>query len=210
MIKKNKGLVITTTLVCLLPVLAGLLLWNRLPEQIPSHWNYQGVIDGWSSKCFTVFFIPLLILAMHWVCLAVTAIDPRSENISAKSLALVLWISPVMSVVVGTLMYGTALGMEMNVDRVMPMAMGLLFVIIGNYLPKCRQNYSIGIKVPWTLHNEDNWNATHRFGGRLWVVGGLVTLAAALLGYPLVIFPVLPTLGLAPMVYSYLYYKKHS
>ena len=76
MIKKNKGALILTSLVLLVPILVGLLLWDRLPEQIPSHWGINGEVDGWSSKAFAVFGFPCILLAMHWVCVLISSADP--------------------------------------------------------------------------------------------------------------------------------------
>ena len=69
MIKKHLKFLIMTSFIILLPILAGLLLWDQLPEQIPSHWNTDGEIDGWSSKPFAVFGLPLILLAVHWLCM---------------------------------------------------------------------------------------------------------------------------------------------
>ena len=88
---------------------------------------------------------------------------------------------------------------------------GILFIVIGNYLPKCRQNYTVGIKLPWTLHDEENWNRTHRLAGKIWMVGGLLFLLLAVSGYEnTVIMPIIMlVIVFVPVVYSYLYYVKH-
>ena len=93
MIKKNKKLLILTSIVTLIPVVIGLLLWNRLPEQIPSHWDINGNIDGWSSKTFAVFGLPLIMLAAQWLCCLGTGADPKKANHSDKVVHLVLWIT---------------------------------------------------------------------------------------------------------------------
>ena len=80
MIKKNLKTLILTSIVTLIPVVIGLLLWNRLPEQIPSHWDINGNIDAWSSKGFAVFAIPALLLVLHWVCVIASAADPKHKN----------------------------------------------------------------------------------------------------------------------------------
>ena len=91
----------------------------------------------------------------------------------------------------------------------MPLFMGALFVIIGNYMPKCKQSYTIGIKIPWTLNDEENWNKTHRMAGFLWVIGGVVIMATAFLGTFQLLFVVLIPMVIIPFVYSYLLYKKN-
>ena len=168
MIKKNKGTVLVTSIVTLIPVLVGLLLWSKLPEQIPSHWNIDGEIDAWSSKPFAVFGFPAILLAIHWVCILVSSADPSSKNYHPKMIQLVLWICPVIGLVLSTLVYAVALGYPLRVEIIMPLLVGLMLLIVGNLLPKCRQTYTMGIKLPWTLANEENWNKTHRFGGKVW------------------------------------------
>lgn len=209
MIKRNKGTLALTTFVLLIPVLVGLLLWNQLPDQIPSHWNIDGEVDGWSSKAFVVFALPAFLLALHWTCVFASSADPKSKDYHPKMLLLVLWICPVIGLLMESLVYATALGYDLSVEIIMPLLVGLMFLIVGNLLPKCRQSYTMGIKLPWTLNDEENWNKTHRFGGKVWVIGGAVTMATAFLGSFWVLLGVLAVMAIAPTVYSYLHYRKH-
>lgn len=208
MIKKNLKVLIITSVVILLPILAGLILWNQLPDPMPTHWNASGEVDGWSSKPFAVFGLPLILLAAQWLCVLATGADPKKNNHPEKVLHLVLWIMPVLSVVLHTITYMTTLGMEVRMERIMPVFIGVLFVIIGNYLPKCKQNYTIGIKIPWTLDNEENWNKTHRFAGFLWVVCGVAIMFTGFFGGVWVFLPISFAMVLAPIIYSYLLHRK--
>ena len=210
MIKRNKGTLILTTLIMLIPMLIGLLLWDRLPEQVPSHWGINGEIDGWSSKGFAVFGFPCILLAIHWICVLVSSADPGSKNYHPKMIGLVLWICPVLSLLLNSMVYAVALGYQISVEIIMPLLVGLMFLIVGNLLPKCRQSYTLGIKLPWTLHNEENWNKTHRFGGKLWVIGGVITMATAFLGSFWILLAVLIVMVAAPTIYSYSLYRKQS
>ena len=210
MIKKNKGTLILTSIVLLIPILIGLILWNQLPEQIPSHWGIDGKVDGWSSKAFAVFGFPCLLLVLHWICVLASSADPGNKNYHPKMLRLVLWICPVISLVLNALVYTAALGYQLNIEIIMPLLMGLMFLIVGKLLPKWRQSYTMGIKLPWTLHNEENWNKTHRFGGKLWVIGGIVTMATAFLGSFWILLGVLIVMVAAPTIYSYCLYRKQS
>ena len=209
MIKQNKKLLILTTAVMLIPMAIGLLLWNRLPEQIPSHWDINGNIDSWSSRAFAVFAFPAILLAVHWLCVIASGADPKHKNYHPKMITLVLWICPVLNLVLSAMMYATALGYSLDVQIIMPLLVGLMFIIVGNLLPKCPQTYTMGIKLPWTLASEENWNKTHRFGGRLWVAGGIVTMATAFLGSFWLLLAVLIVMVVAPTLYSYLYYRNH-
>ena len=105
--------------------------------------------------------------------------------------------------------YGEALGYPISVDRIGIIFTGLIFIIIGNYLPKCQHNYTVGIKVPWTLNSEENWNRTHRFAGPLWVISGVLFIITSFIGS--VVLGVVIILGASfiPMIYSYLYFKKY-
>lgn len=213
MFKKNMKSIVISSLIILLPLLAGLLLWNRLPEQLPIHWNAAGEIDGWGSRAVVVFGESLGLLATHWLCIAVSFADPRNKAQSGKALGLVLWVCPALSVLIGAMSYLTALGFQpFSMDKIVLIFMGLLFIVIGNYLPKCRRNYTIGIKVPWALDNEENWNATHRFAGKLWVVSGIVAVLLAFLPWQELSFwlsiIIIMFASVASALYSFFYYKK--
>ena len=208
MIKKHWKLLLITSLMILLPIAAGLVLWNKLPDQIPTHWNAAGQIDGWSSKPFAVFFLPGLMLAIQWLCVLGTAADPKKQNHPDKVLHLVLWFVPILGIVLSTLTYLAALGQEIRMEVIMPIVVGLVLTIVGNYLPKCKQNYTIGIKIPWTLNNEENWNKTHRFAGWLWTVCGLAITLSAFFGAFWIFLGVVFVMIMAPIVYSYILHRK--
>jgi len=208
MIKKNWKLLLVTSVIILLPVLAGVILWDQLPAQMPSHWNAGGDVDGWSSKAFVVFGLPSILLAAQWLCALGTAADPKKANHPEKILALVLWIIPVLSVLLFAITYAVALGKTVQMEVIMPVFMGLLFAIIGNYLPKCKQNYTIGIKIPWTLNSEENWNKTHRFAGWLWTVCGIVIMLTGFFGGFWIFFAVTLLMVAAPFIYSYSLHRK--
>lgn len=208
MIKKNLKILIITSIIILLPVVAGLVLWNRLPETVPSHWNVNGEIDGWSSKAFVVFGLPSIMLAVQWLCVLVTSTDPKKQNHPQKVLQLVFWLIPALTVVLSAIVYTTALGGEVRVEMIMPILLGIVFIFIGNYLPKCKQNYTIGIKISWTLASEENWNRTHRLAGWVWTAGGIVMLLLGFLGiFWLTFIPAL-VMALVPLIYSYILHTK--
>lgn len=206
MLKKYRKTLIITTLVMLVPVVAGLILWNKLPEQVPTHFNAAGEADGFSSRAFAVFGLPAFLLVLHWLCiLGSLKGDPKAENLDGRMMKLVLWICPAVSLVMLVVVYGSALGLDAPVELIMPLLVGLMMVIIGNWLPKCKQTYTMGIKLPWTLADEDNWNRTHRFAGPIWVVGGFAVMASAFLGAIglWVMIGVLAVMLIVPTVYSY-------
>ena len=211
MIKNNKGKLILTSIVILIPILIGLILWDKLPDKLPTHWNAEGVADGWSSKSFTVFGLPAILFGFHWLCLLGSNADPKNKNYSEKLLQLVFWICPLISVLFGVISYGTALGMEFKVDKIMLILVGVVFIVIGYYMPKCKQNYTMGIKLPWTLNDEENWNRTHRLGGKLWVACGFIFIVSMFLPNKFMVAIFLSVIAVAvlvPTVYSYLIFRE--
>ena len=211
MIRKYKKTLIFSSLLTLLPIAVGLLLWEKLPARFAAHWGIDGQADGWSSLPFAVFFPPIIMLAVQWLCVWFTAKDPVNKDRNTKPLGLVLWIIPFLSNLSCGLMYALALGAEFSLPGIMVIAIGLMFVAIGNYLPKCKMNSTLGIKVSWAYTSEENWNATHRFGGRVWFVGGLVMALCGLLpgeyGIILMLIAIF-VLVFIPVIYSYIYYRK--
>ena len=208
MLKISKTKLIITSIVILIPIAVGLILWNRLPETMVTNWGVGNVPNGWSSKAMAVLGLPAILLAVHWVCLFATKADPKSKNINPRMLDLVLWICPVLSIVLGTVTYSFSLGYEVNVQAVVTIIVGVMFVVVGNYLPKCKQSYTMGIKLPWTLSDEENWNKTHRLAGKLWVAGGIILLATSFLQSVIIMVVVLVLLVIIPTVYSYILYRK--
>ena len=148
MIKRNKGTLILTTVIMLLPMIVGVIVWNKLPEQVPMHWNVDGEVDGWGSKGMLVFFLPLLMIGIHWLCALASSFDPKGANVKGKLAQLVLWICPFISLLINTLVYSKIMGYDLAVEIIMPVTLGLLFLVIGNLLPKCKQSYTLGIKLP--------------------------------------------------------------
>ena len=209
--KHTKLNIILSCIILVAPMIFGMIVWNKLPESMPIHWGVHGEVNGWSSKPFAVFVLPLLILAIHGVCIFASRKDFRNKKQSPKVMGLVLWICPLLSVMANSLTYAVALGKEINVLFVVSLTMGALFVLIGNYLPKCQQNRIVGIRIIWTLKNEANWNATHRFAGKAWVIGGLLLMASSLLPYSILPWAMITLLvvfiGL-PVLYSYRFHKK--
>lgn len=185
-----RNALLLTSLVILLPTLTSALLWRK------------------------VTWFPMGLLVTHWLVLFFILRDRDNAQQSARVIRLIFWIMPVTSLIGGAVQALVRAGFDgyALIVTVFYLAFGLMFLVLGNSMPKVRQNSTIGIKIKWTLENEQNWNATHRFSGRLWVVGGILCMTCAL--YPesdvaLGIFNVeVLVLAFLPMIYSYRYYRR--
>ena len=206
----DRKTVILTTLVCLLPIVAGVILYPRLPEQMATHWGIGNEPNGWSSKAFAVFGLPGLLAALNLILPFALSADPKKQNMSPALVNISLWVIPVVSVMCSAMTLCYALGYSVSVAHIVPAFVGVLFIIIGNYLPKTKQSYSLGIKLPWTLNSEENWNRTHRLSGFLWVIGGALFLMLTFFGWwnLYVLLGIILAMTLIPTVYSYLLYRK--
>ena len=212
MLKEHKRTLIITSVVTILPVLIGVFFWNRLPDVMATHFGANNEADGFSSKVLAVFGLPLILVALEWFGALVMSHDPKKQNISPKMFAFALWIIPAVSLFAAATIYPYNLGYQMDITFFAELLIGAIFIVVGNYLPKARQNYTIGIRIPWTLANEENWNRTHRLAGYLWMIGGILMVIAALTGivkaqWMLAIFFVLV---LVPFAYSYWLHVKRN
>ena len=211
MLKDHKRTLILTSLLTLLPIPAGLLLWQQFPETMAIHWGITGEADGYASPVFAVFGLPLIMLAVQWFCILFTARDKGNQGRNQKMFRIVLWIIPIISNLSLLGLYAFALDVKFSPVVWTMVPTGLLFAVIGNYLPKTRMNSTMGIKVPWTYSSEDNWNATHRFAGKAWMAGGLLLALGGLLPHGLavaVMLVIFLILIILPIYYSYRFYRK--
>ena len=199
---------IITSIIILAPIVAGLLLWDQLPAEIATHFGSDGEPDGWSSKEFAVIGLPLFLLAVHWFCAAFTGVDPKKENISNKMMTLVLWICPVIAIVGDGSMYLYALNNSINTTIIGVILVGCLLLVLGNYMPKMKQSYTLGIKLPWTLNSEENWNRTHRLAGWITMLAGVIVLIGGFTEQFWTVFVAIALVAIVPAIYSYVLYKK--
>lgn len=192
------------------PVFLGLWFYRELPDPMATHFNLNGIPDGFSSKWMGAVGMPLSMLAVYGLMIWMTKADPKRKN-HGNVMALMRIVFPVFMVVVQGLALAYNLGHAVNINGWMTVAMGLLFLYIGNYLPKLKRNYTMGIKTPWTLEDDEVWDKTHRLGGYLWMLGGVGMIGIGLLGsggklwYALV---ALAIITVVPVIYAYRLYRQ--
>lgn len=196
-------------MMCFVPILIGIVVYPKMPELMPIHFDWNGVADNYASKEFALFGFPLIMAAVFLLCVFAMKTDPKNKNYSEKLLILSFWIIPVLSTLISVMVICVCLGMDINIEFFVSIFVGVLLIVIGNYMPKVKQNYTMGIKIPWTLDSEENWRKTHRFGGFAFVIAGLWMILSVVLGIKgwAAIVPVILA-AFVPMVYSYLLYMK--
>lgn len=212
-----KKTILFTAMLCLLPVLFGVALWNRLPEMMPTHFNANNQPDGYMKKTVVVFILPVCIALLELLSVLILSIDPKKANVSGKSLRPFLWLMPATSWVASGATYSYALGRRMNISAAALLLLGLSFVAVGNNLTKNSQNYTVGVRTSWALDDPDNWSYTNRKAAISFTVCGIAVTVLGIFalgfsgaGWPHILSGILIAAGaLYPVLCSYLYYKAH-
>jgi uncharacterized membrane protein len=204
-------------LVQLLPIAAmfvvGALCWSHASAHIPVHWNWEGKVDRYGGKFEGLLLLPLVTLGLYGLLLVLPLFDPGKANYrtfagtyNAIRLTITLFLSTIYAV--GVL---ASLGYHINMTTVVGLAMGLLFLVLGNVMGKIRPNWFVGVRTPWTLSSKLSWTKTHRLAGWLFIVMGFVAVAWALLQTQWMLGVMIGTyavFGVSLVVYSYLVYRK--
>ncbi|WP_288274954.1 SdpI family protein [uncultured Streptococcus sp.] len=210
--KKINKEFLMTALVIALPMVIGVIFWNQLPEKIPTHFGIDGQADGYSSKLFTLFAFPALFLLFQIICLASFEKESVKVNIPAKMRRFYTWLIPILSLIIQGSIYANALGFIKSGPTLVTTFLAIVFIVIGNYLPKIQRNPTVGIRIPWTLSDDKNWYKTHRMTGKLWVIGGLIILLESFIqvALPYVMGVVIAVMIVGPIVYSFILSRKNS
>ncbi|MDU5252538.1 SdpI family protein [Anaerococcus vaginalis] len=206
-IKFKKESVISVIISILLFALVNLLFYKKMPETLPTHWGFNNKIDGYSNKFTTLITTPLLLIFLNIFSCFMLDNDPKNKDknnfvitIGKATIPLVMLITFVISVFYG-------LGKKINVMVIISIFVGFLLILIGNYLPKTKRNYTVGIKLPWTLNSDENWNKTHRLAGYFFILGGIFFLLTPFIGNEYLIFLTFMIIGIIPAIYSFYLYK---
>jgi len=206
--KNRKMQLFLPILACLIPFAISLIYYEQLPSQIATHWDAQGTANGYSSRFFAAFGLPAIMLAVTVFTQFILNNDPKRRNMSTTLKSVAVWLVPILSIIIQSLTIYNALSKPINIFNITTLFLGILFMVIGNYLPKCKQNYSMGIRLPWTLNSENNWNKTHQLAGYVWVASGLLVAATSFFGKSWIQLTIIGAMVLIPSVYSYCYYLK--
>jgi len=206
--KIHQGIII----LILISVIATVFIYSSLPEKIPMHWGIKGEVDSYGSKSFA-WFIALLPLAIYLLMIYVPEIDPRRESYKKhkKAYAMLMNVLVLFLITLHWIIIFSALGYQVSVARIIPIGIGILFIVIGNYMGQIRPNYTFGIKLPWTLADETVWKKTHRIGGYAFILSGLIFIIAGIINKSYSFYLAMSSLFIFItyiFIYSYLEYKK--
>lgn len=207
-----------TTIVVLLIIvgitIAGAVLWNQLPDPMASHWNEKDQVDGYMSRFWGVYMMPLVTIGLFLIFLLIPKIDPLKANIAQFRGTFNLFIT----VMVAFMAYVHILTLRWNlgytdlgIGQAMLPVMGLLFIVIGFMLRKAKRNWFIGIRTPWTLSSDSVWDEIHRLGGILFMLSGVIAIIGGFFGgmvaFWSIIIMILGT-SIFLVVYSYVLYQR--
>jgi len=193
--------------------IASAVVYGKLPERIPTHWNLAGQPDDWSNRMWGAWALPIFLLGMWALVQVLPRIDPRGANYAKFGGAFEGIIVSVMLFMLALHLVAlrASLGYPVQMQRIIPIGIGVLFIVIGNLLPRARPNWFVGIRTPWTLSSDRVWEKTHRFGGRVFVAGGiLITIAGFVWVHwaHAVLFTVVLLCAASVLIYSYLEWKR--
>ena len=206
--KQNKKQIGYSFLVLFIPAFIGMMIASQLPEQIAVHFNFSGVADGFANKWMVIFGMPCLMAVLHMIVLFAIFNDPKKNNIGTKMTNIVFWMIPVFSIGIMSALYAIAVGWNINILSITGMIVGFVFMILGNYMGKNRQNYTVGIRTPWTLNSHENWNSNHRLAGKVWVLIGLIVVGSSFIE-GMVSYVIIGAIAgsFIPVVYSFYLFK---
>ncbi|WMJ78883.1 MULTISPECIES: SdpI family protein [unclassified Sedimentibacter] len=196
----------------LVTFLIALISYSYLPEQIPVHFDIAGNVDRYAGRIY-IFLAPFVILIMNIFAELFKNVDPKREayNKFNKQYYMIFLLVSLLMMIIQLYTIAFSLNIKiMNISILMPFAVGLLFAIIGNYMPKFKQNFYAGIRTSWTLSDEEVWFKTHRLGGKIWFAGGIAMMVSAILPSYLkmkVFLGIVIIITLIPIIYSYIAYK---
>lgn len=191
---------------------AALWAWPQLPDRLPIHWNIHGEVDGWGNKFMGLLFVPLIVLGLYVLMVVLPWFDPGKANYQSFQRVygiIRLAIVAYMSAVYAAMLYA-AFGHKVNMTSVILPLVGILFIVLGNFLSKIRPNWFVGVRTPWTLSSQLSWDKTHRLAGWLFIVMGFLFAPVALLQTTWSLVAVLIFDGLCLIwifIYSYLVFR---
>ena len=206
MIKKNLKTLIITGIIILLPLIWGLIAYPTLPDQIPIHFDFADNVDGYGSKIFVLLISPMMLL-IQWAAIVEAQIRSKKEEIKDGYIQCLSWTCAACAIACGVVLYNCIKGDLLTAQRLVPIIVGVVFIIMGNVTPKQKRNKWIGIRIKWTFDDPDNWMKTHRLFGKVSVLCGLAMIGLSFVKNISIAYAIMFALMLCavfvPVAYSY-------
>lgn len=197
----------------LAPFVVSLILSDRVPDTVPTHFNLQGEADDFGPKWIILYMLPALGLVIYLGLLFLPGIDPKKRiEETQKPIAAIRLVLALFMVGLYSIMMLIVTGSDIDINSYVFIAVGILFIGFGNYMNSVKPNYFIGLRTPWTLESPIVWKKTHRLGSKIWMVGGIIIVVSKLVfseGVNAIIFGIsIAIMVLVPLIYSYTEFKK--
>lgn len=205
--------VLPLTMIGLL-ILAWIIAFPKLPEQVPIHWNVSGEANGFASKLNAMFSTLGIMVILYLSMAFLPKVDPRKKNYKYFSKSYHIMLNAILGVLfaINIMMLVNAVGYDVPIGSIGPLVVGIIFMVLGNYMPQVRSNFFIGIRTPWTLSSDEVWKKTHRATSKIFFFGGLImilTIFTPAFWKEAVLFGIIAITIVAPYVYSYLVFRKN-
>jgi len=212
MTKNDLVIVIITSVICLLPICLSVAVYDELPEKMIMQWNLEINPNWYAHKAVGAFGMPIFLFLLNILINFLVHTDPKRDSTSKVMRIFVQWFVSFISITMVPLMLFMNLGADLPLITIIFTFVGILFIFIGNYLPKNRQNYTMGIRMSWTLNDPENWNKTHRLAGVVFIIGGILFIVTGFLPLKniiglVIILSIILLLVLVPIIYSYSLYR---
>jgi len=206
--KINKFVLALTSFICLLPVILSLVIYDDLPDQVVMQWNLEGNPNWYAPKAVAAFGLPVFFLIINIFVGLFKYKDKQFENTSKPMRVITEWFVPVLSVIIVPILLFMAMDVNIPVPLIALVLTGVILIIFGHYMQKNKQNYIIGIKLPWTLRDSDNWDKTHKMAGVLWIICGIILVILAFLPFEntiklIILGVILAIIIIPPVLYSF-------
>ena len=210
----NKLTKISILLLIAVSFAIGIIVYPRLPETVASHWNTQGMVDGYMSKFWGIFLMPMFLIFIYALYLIIPKIDPLKNNLESfrKQFNLLILLISIFLFYTFALTIAWNLGMVFDMNNFILPALGIFFYYIGVLIKHAKRNWFVGIRTPWTLSSDYVWDKTHKIGSKLFKIIGVITLLGVFL--PNYIFGLFLVLLIGSVlylfIYSYILFKKEN
>lgn len=198
--------------IVLLPFIYLAIIWNTLPDKIPTHWNNNGEIDSWGDKFSLIGILFMMPVFMYVLMLIIPKIDSKKRiPLMGGKFYQIKFILVLFMTLMAMYIIFISNHQSFSNPNFIAILIGILFIIMGNYFKVIQPNYFIGIRTPWTLQSDTVWKTTHVLAGKLWFVGGMIIVLGGLLMdvkfFSIAFVAMIFLMVLIPVVYSYIKFK---